>query len=427
MKHAIRTENLGVYGPSMASAVQACVHCGFCLTNCPTYRVMGQEMDSPRGRIILMKEVLEDNVPVEQVLPHVDRCLGCLACETHCPSGVHYRDLLSPFRDRAESQRSRSILDQIKRWLVMQTLPYPGRFRFAAKFAKLGKPFRPLMPASFRAMMDLLPASLPKAERLDAVYKPQGKPRACVALLAGCAQQVLAPSINRATVDVLVRNGVEVLVPPDQQCCGALAWHIGLGDDARRKALANLDAFPFREVDAILTNAAGCGSGLSEYPLMLQGQPEEPRAREFADKVQDVSAFLAQLGCAPPPALPTETVVAYHDACHLSHGQGVRRQPRDLLLSIENLKLVEIPDGEICCGSAGTYNIDQPDTAAQLGRLKAEGILSTKPDYVVMGNIGCLTQIDLHLKKLAHDEVPQVMHTIEFLAKAYSGTLSTKT
>ena len=426
MKHAIPTERLGDYGTPMANAVQSCVHCGFCLTNCPTYRVMGQEMDSPRGRILLMKEVLEGEVPAEQALPHVDQCLGCLACETHGPSGVPYRDLLSPFRDRAEPDRPRPVLDKIKRWLVMETLPYPNRFRFAAKFAKfakLGKPFRQLMPASFRAMMDLLPESLPKAHRLESHYRPAGDVRARVALLAGCAQQVLAPSINHATVDVLVRNGVEVLVPPDQHCCGALAWHIGLGDDAREKALANLDAFPFREVDAILTNAAGCGSGLREYPLMLRGQAEEARAREFASKVQDVSAFLAGLGCETPPALGRETVVAYHDACHLSHGQGIRQQPRDLLRSIENLVLTEIPDGEICCGSAGTYNIDQPDTAAELGRRKAEMILSTKPDFVVMGNIGCLIQIQLHLRGIAGDNAPQVMHTIEFLAKTYGRSL----
>ena len=423
MKHAIRPKELGAYGEPMTGAVQACVHCGFCLTNCPTYRVMGQEMDSPRGRIILMKEVLEGEVPAEQALPHLDHCLGCLACETHCPSGVHYRDLLSPFRDRAESDRSRPLLDRWKRAMVMETLPYPGRFRLAATAARFAKPFSSLMPTSFRAMLDLLPDSLPKSEPLEERYTPGGEPRARVALLAGCAQQALAPSINHATVDVLVRNGIEVLVPPSQQCCGALAWHIGLGDEAREKATANLDAFPFREVDAVLTNAAGCGSGLAEYPLMLRGQPEESKAKEFAAKVRDVSVFLAEMGCAAPPPLPTETIVAYHDACHLSHGQGVRQQPRDLLRSVGNLTLAEIPDGEICCGSAGTYNIDQPATAAELGRRKAEAILSTKAKYVLMGNIGCLTQIGVHLKKLAGNDAPTTLHTVEFLARAYAQSL----
>ncbi len=400
----------------MAEAVQTCVHCGFCLPACPTYAVLGQEMDSPRGRIVLMKSVLEGDLPLEAALPHVDRCLGCLGCETACPSGVRYRELISPFRQKAQEERRRSAAETLRRTALLQLLPYPSRFRWAARLGGIAKPFRALMPKSVRPMLDLLPDTLPPADMLPALVPAQGIRRARVALLAGCAQQVLAPQINRATLLVLAKNGVEVVIPHRQVCCGALAWHVGAGDAAREFARKNLAAFP-RDVDAVLTNAAGCGSGLHEYPLMLRGHPEEAAAGEFAHKVQDVCAFLDALGLsAPIPEPDRKWVVAYHDACHLSHAQGVRAAPRNLLRSIPGLELREISDGDICCGSAGSYNVDQPAIAAELGRRKVVRILETGADFLVSGNIGCLTQIATHLRSAPR--CIEVLHTVELLARA---------
>jgi glycolate oxidase iron-sulfur subunit len=420
MKHTIPHSEKGTALHSMSEAVQACVHCGFCLPACPTYLELGQEMDTPRGRIVLMKEVLEGTLPLAQALPHVDRCLGCLGCETACPSGVKYRELISPFRDHVKERRPRTLIDRLKRRLLLETLPHPWRFRLAARSGILTKPFHGLLPRALRPMLSLLPDKLPSAQPLANFYPAQGPRRARVALLAGCAQQVLAPEINAATVAVLTRCGVEVTVPAGQGCCGALAWHVGAGDEARKAARKNLEAFP-NDVDAILTNAAGCGSGLHEYPLMLQDTPDEAAAKDFAHRVVDVSVFLDRLGIDPPPPLKKPVTVAYHDACHLSHAQGVRSAPRDLLRAIPGLVLKEIPEGDICCGSAGTYNIDQPDIAAGLGRKKASNIAATGADFVVMGNIGCMTQIATHLH--SRSGAPRVLHTMELLAKAYQGTL----
>lgn len=372
-------------------------------------------MDTPRGRIVLMKEVLEGTLPLAQALPHVDRCLGCLGCETACPSGVKYRELISPFRDHIRGARPRSILEKLRRRMLLATLPHPARFRWAARAGIATRALHRFLPRALRPMLSLLPEELPAAPKLAPFYPAQGERRARVALLAGCAQQVLAPQINTATVAVLTRCGVEVVIPEKQGCCGALAWHVGAGDEARQAARHNLAAFP-ADVDAILTNAAGCGSGLHEYPLMLQGTPDEQAARDFAHRVEDVSVFLHRLSIEPPPALPRPLTVAYHDACHLSHAQGVRSAPRELLRLIPGLTLKEVPNGEMCCGSAGTYNIDQPAIAASLGHKKADAIASTGADCVVMGNIGCMTQIALHLR--GHGRAPRVMHTMELLAAA---------
>ncbi len=423
MKHAIPEKKFGPLGAPMAQAVQTCVHCGFCLPTCPTYRVMGEEMDSPRGRIVLMKNVLEGSLPLENALPHLDACLGCLACETACPSGVHYRDLISPFRSRAEPRRKRTLFETLQRLMLLHTLPEPGRFRVAALLGRLGKPFAPLMPRKLRSMLALLPEKVPPALPLERVYRPTGEPRGRVALLAGCVQQVLAPEINEATVGLLTAAGFEVQVPVDQGCCGALAWHIGEHGDAREKALANLAAFDLSQFDAIVSNAAGCGSGLREYPLILRGSPHEAHAKAFAAKVRDVSEFLAEISPALPPIPRTGRPlrVAYHDACHLAHGQGVRRQPRQLVESVEGVTVVELADPEICCGSAGTYNIDQPDTAAQLGAAKAASVVATGADYVVTGNIGCLTQLISHLPPAWKSG--RILHTAVFLDRARRGAL----
>ncbi len=418
MRHSIPVDELEPQAENMASAIGSCVHCGFCLPSCPTYVTMGEEMDSPRGRIFLMKEVLEGELELETALPFIDNCLGCQACVTSCPSGVEYGELITPFRAYAEERRKRPAMERAQREMILRTLPYPARFRLAARLGRLGRPFARLMPDTLGAMLRLLPATLPKAQPLPEVHPAEGTRRARVGLLAGCAQQVLAPDIGWATLRVLARNGVETVIPRGQRCCGALAMHTGASERAKPLARRNLKAFP-PDVDAIVTNAAGCGSGMQEYGLLLKGGPEHEAAERFADRVVDVSVFLDALGLsAAPPAMPAPTKVAYHDACHLAHAQGVRNAPRALLEAVENLTLVEPDEWEICCGSAGTYNVEKPDTAAELGERKARNLLATGAQLIATGNIGCLTQIQTHLRALGH-ELP-VVHTLQVLDQAYA-------
>ncbi len=418
MQHTLPIAQLGPTGVEMARAVETCVHCGFCLPTCPTYVTLGEEMDSPRGRIFLMKAALEGGLTINETLPYIDRCLGCLACVTACPSGVRYADLLTPYRARAEKQRSRPLGEKLRRTLVCETLPYPTRFRWAAGLGQLAAPFQRFLPSALTTLLSLLPDELPPpAKPLPRVYPALGERRARVALLAGCVQQVLAPEINWATLRVLARNGVEVVIPAGQGCCGSLLLHAGEEAAARRLARQNLRAFSL-EVDAILTNAAGCGSGMKEYGLLFKGETEEAAARELVNKVKDVAQFLDELGIdAPAPARLQPLKVAYHDACHLAHAQGVSAAPRRLLQRIPNLQLLEIPESELCCGSAGIYNIEQPALAEKIGRRKAENILQTGAEAVATGNIGCLTQIRTHLQRL-NQPLP-VWHTLELLDRAY--------
>lgn len=419
MQHDIPVNDLGPLGQPMGDAVEACVHCGFCLPTCPTYRVLGEEMDSPRGRIFLMKEVLEGTLELNDATPYLDPCLGCMACVTACPSGVQYGELITPFRMLSEDKRERSWSDKLLRRVVLETLPYPHRFRLAAHLGKLAKPFAGVLPEKMRSMLELLPDTLPKSKPLPAIYPAEGKRRARVALLAGCAQQVLAPDINWATLQVLAKNGVETVIPEEQVCCGALAAHTGVASQAKQFAKTNLREFP-NDVDAILTNAAGCGSGMHEYGLWLKGETEEAQAESFAHKVKDVSVFLHQLGSLrPPQGLEQPLKVAYHDACHLAHAQGVTAEPRQLLAMVPNLTLLDIPDSEICCGSAGSYNLEHPDIARELGSQKASAVLSTGADAVATGNIGCLTQLETHLHK--QGKPLPVYHTMQLLALAYNG------
>jgi glycolate oxidase iron-sulfur subunit len=416
MQHSIPTEQLGPWGQPMSEAVRACVHCGFCLPTCPTYRLMGEEMDSPRGRIFLMKEVLEGSVELDNALPFIDRCLGCVGCVTACPSGVQYGELLTAFRAHAEPMRGRTWSNRMLRAVVLNTLPYPFRFRVAVTLGRWTQPWRRLLPKSFGNMLDLLPREIPESSPLPLIHPAEGKRRGRVALLTGCAQQVLAPDINWATLRVLSRNGVETYVPREQTCCGALAAHTGAIAQAQRFARRNLRAFP-SDVDAIVTNAAGCGSGMHEYPLWLRGTSDERLAAEFSRQVCDVSVYLDHLGFIPPHALTRSTRVAYHDACHLAHAQNVRQEPRRLLTATEKVRLIEIPHGDICCGSAGTYNIEQPTAASELGGEKARIVIGLEPDVVVSGNIGCLTQLQHHLS-LQGSSIT-VMHTMQFLDRAY--------
>jgi len=420
MKHAIPPDAFGPQTEEMAGAVGSCVHCGFCLPTCPTYVTMGEEMDSPRGRIFLMKEVLEGELELEVALPYIDNCLGCQACQTSCPSGVDYGDLITPFRAYAEQHRERAPMDRVQRAMVLRTLPYPRRFRAAARLGRLAKPLAGRLPDAMAAMLRLLPAELPKAQPLPALHPAVGERRARVALLAGCAQQVLAPDINWATLRVLARNGVETVIPGGQGCCGALAMHTGASEQAKPLARRNLEAFA--GVDAVVTNAAGCGSGMKEYGLLFKGEPEHDAARAFADRVVDVTVFLEALGLRDAPGvLERPVAVAYHDACHLAHAQGVRSPPRALLQAVPGLELVEPAEWELCCGSAGTYNIERPDTAAQLGERKARNLLATGAQLIATGNVGCMTQVETHLAALGHD-IP-VLHTLQVLDRAYAGTL----
>ncbi len=419
MLHKINPDQHGPLGAEMAAAVSTCVHCGFCLAACPTYQELGQESDSPRGRIVLMKEVLEGNLSIDEATPHLDPCLGCLACEPACPSGVPYRDLISPFRALVEPKRSRTFSDRMRRFLAQTTLPYPSRFRLAAMSGKLATPLAGLLPSSLRVMLDLLPDRLPP-KQVWAEFNPAvGPPRARVALLSGCAQSVLDPDINSATIDVLTRNGIEVMVPKSQTCCGALSWHVGNIKQARVFAKHNLNAFP-NDVDAIVTNAAGCGSGMHEYHLILKGTPDAERADAFRHKVIDVSAFLVRLGDLKPIADQDRRLkVAYHDACHLANAQGVRSEPRKLLRMIPRIELLEIAESHLCCGSAGTYNIEQPEIAGSLGRQKAQHVIATGADVVASGNIGCMTQLAIHLKQLGSPI--EVKHTMQVLRDSYRG------
>jgi glycolate oxidase iron-sulfur subunit len=379
---------------------------------------LGEEMDSPRGRIVLMKSALEGELELEDTLPYVDRCLGCMACVTACPSGVEYSELLNPYRALTDKKRSRSTASTVTRRVVRETLPYPTRFRIAAGAGALAAPFRRFLPSSFAAMLDLLPGELPnRSDPLPPIHPAEGERRLRVAMVTGCVQQVLAPEINWATLRVLVKNGVEVVVPEEQGCCGSIMMHTGEDEAARTLGRKLLRAIP-KDVDAIVTNAAGCGSGMKEYPLVFKATPEEDEARAFAAKVRDVSELLAELDVAPP-SLPKPVKLAYHDACHLAHAQRLVDPPRRLLRAISNVTLLEIPESELCCGSAGTYNIEQPDLASAIGERKAKNIIRIGADAVAAGNIGCMMQIRSHLARL-RKPVP-VLHSIEILDRAYRG------
>lgn len=423
MKHTIPLEDLGPLAADISDAVSKCVHCGFCLPTCPTYNVLHQEMDSPRGRIILMKSVLEGEVNLEEAAPYIDNCLGCLSCQTACPSGVEYGRLLSPFRFYSETKRKRPVDERFSRWITKETFPYPERFRLANQVGKFTKPVSGALPKRFQAMVHLIPENIPERNALPSFYPAKGSRRARVALLTGCVQQVLAQEINWATLRVLAHNGVEVVIPPDQGCCGALALHTGDKKSARALAERNILAFP-DDVDVIITNAAGCGSGMKEYPHLFKGSEFGELAIKFGIKVIDISVFLSDLDIQTIPPPRNRMKIAYHDACHLAHAQGVTQEPRKLLKKIPNVTLLPIKEEELCCGSAGSYNLEHPEIAEQLGQRKVNNLLETDADVVVTGNIGCLIQLRTHLSEIngntkqAQKDIP-VWHTIEIIDLAY--------
>ncbi|MDB4533946.1 heterodisulfide reductase-related iron-sulfur binding cluster [Vicingaceae bacterium] len=400
----------------MREAVEKCVHCGLCLPTCPTYQLLGCENDSPRGRIVLMKTVLEGKLSPNSTSEYIDNCLGCDACQTACPSGVEYGKLLTSYRAITDREKNSSFSQRLQSKIVSFTIPFPFRFRIAIRLGKLFRPLRGILPTFARPMIELVPDQIPKTVKVPEISPAIGQRRARVGLLLGCAQSVLAPQINAATIRVLNRNGVEVIAPRNQSCCGALDWHNGKLKQARKLASLNFPLFP-TDLDGIVINAAGCGSAFRDYSVMFAGTENEESATRFGDQSIDVSVFLDQLGLIGEPRFEKTTRVAYHDACHLIHAQGVSTPPRKILGAIENLDLIPLTDPDRCCGSAGTYNIDRPELAKQLGDLKAQSIVDSDCEIVAAGNIGCLVQIENRLKAVGSSQ--RVLHTIEILDSAY--------
>jgi glycolate oxidase iron-sulfur subunit len=393
--------------------LRSCVHCGFCTATCPTFVTLGDELDSPRGRIYLIKDMLEQGRPAgEEEVLHIDRCLSCLSCMTTCPSGVNYMHLVDHARVHINETYQRPLLDRALREVLARVLPYPKRMRVALGLAGLGRPFAGLLPGKsmavrrLRAMLRLAPAKLPAAQSLGGtVHKAVGETKARVALLAGCAQQAIGPSINTATIALLNRLGVEVVIPAAAGCCGALVHHMGRHEEALAAARRNVAAWSAEPgLDAILVNTSGCGTVLKDYGFMLRNDAMAGQAAEISAKAQDISEFLAKIYQPVRPA--AGLTVAYHAACSLQHGQRVLDAPK-MLLRKAGFKVVEPKDAHLCCGSAGTYNIMQPEIADSLRRRKIETLKARQPDVIAAGNIGCLTQ-------LAGAGVP-VVHSVELL------------
>jgi glycolate oxidase iron-sulfur subunit len=399
------------------AVLRTCVHCGMCTATCPTFLLLGDELDSPRGRIYLIKDMLEAGRPAtEEVVRHVDRCLSCLSCMTTCPSGVNYMHLVDHARTYIEQTYRRPLPERVLRWVLGLLLPRPGLFRVALRGATAARPLGRLIPGQsmlaqrLRAMLSMAPAKVPPASPVERpqIYPAEGARKARVALLAGCAQQVLMPRINEATIRLLTRLGVEVVVAPGAGCCGALNHHIGQHSRAMALARANIEAWSAQpDLDAIIVNASGCGTTLKDYGFMFRTQPEplRNRAEAVAGKALDITEFLARFGYAPTREAPGLTV-AYHSACSLQHGQGVTAAPKALLVRA-GFRVVEPAEPHICCGSAGTYNLLQPEIAGRLRARKLGNLKKTRPDLIAAGNIGCITQ-------LSGDMLP-VVHTVELL------------
>jgi glycolate oxidase iron-sulfur subunit len=420
--------------PDIAEAdkiLRKCVHCGFCTATCPTYVLLGDELDSPRGRIYLIKEMLEkDKPPTAEVVKHIDRCLSCLACMTTCPSGVNYMHLVDQARVKIEKEYVRPLPERLLRAVLAFVLPRPKLFRLSMIFARFGRPLATLLPDSkpgqgvptffrrIKAMLALAPASLPSpGAAAGTVFPATGTRRGRVALLQGCAQQVLAPRINQAAINLLTRHGIEVVLVADEQCCGALTHHMGDDADALARARANISVWT-KEIgrgglDAILVTASGCGTVIKDYGFLLREDRDyAAQAAGISALAKDITEYIAGLDL-PAPQKRSELVVAYHSACSLQHGQKITQLPKDLL-SKNGFVVKDVPESHLCCGSAGTYNILQPDIANKLRDRKVANIATVKPDMIAAGNIGCMVQI------AGGTSVP-VVHTIELLDWATGG------
>jgi len=399
--------------------LRTCVHCGFCLATCPTYLLTGDELDGPRGRIYLVKDMLESGAAASAtVARHIDRCLSCLSCMTTCPSGVNYMHLVDHARRHIEETFVRPLPDRLLRRMLAAVLPFPGRFRLSLRLAQLARPFAGLLPGRLKTLLALAPAQVPAASPVDRpqIFPAEGKRRARVALLSGCAQQVLKPDINAATIRLLTRHGVEVVVSNGMGCCGSLTHHLGQEDSALAFARANIDAW-CREIDgagldAIIANASGCGTTLKDYGFMLREDPAwSAKAAKVSALARDVTEVMAEIGLAP--ATGKSLRVAYHSACSMQHGQKLHRPPR-ALLEAAGFEISEIPEAHLCCGSAGTYNILQPEFAEPLRQRKIGNIRSTGAAAVATGNIGCIQQLEGGLGM-------PILHTVELLDWATGG------
>jgi len=420
--------------PDIAEAdkiLRKCVHCGFCTATCPTYVLLGDELDSPRGRIYLIKEMLEKGrPPTADVVKHIDRCLSCLACMTTCPSGVNYMHLVDQARVRIERDYKRPLTERLLRAVLALVLPSPALFRAGMVLARIGRPLVALLPSPgqasappglmrrIQAMLTLSPNRLPPPGPAGgSVFPPLGIRRGRVALLQGCAQQVLAPRINQAAINLLTRHGVEVVLVRDEQCCGALTHHLGRDEDALGSARANITAWLAEAdrsgLDAILITTSGCGTVIKDYGFMLREDRDfaAPAARVSA-LAKDITEYISGIDL-EPPRRHGDIVVAYHSACSLQHGQKITQVPKELL-SKNGFVVKDVPESHLCCGSAGTYNILQPDIANRLRDRKVANIAMVKPDMIAAGNIGCMVHI------AGGTSVP-VVHTIELLDWATGG------
>jgi glycolate oxidase iron-sulfur subunit len=402
--------------------LRACVHCGFCTATCPTYVLLGDELDSPRGRIYLIKDMLEKDRPADdRTVKHIDRCLSCLSCMTTCPSGVHYMHLVDQARAHIEETYERPLVDRTLRRVLGAILPRPEWFRLALIGALIAKPFARLLSARLRAMLELAPAGLPSpSPSNDArVYPAEGQTRLRVALLTGCAQQVLAPQINEATIRLLTRHGCEIIVARGAGCCGSLTHHLGQEESAYAFAKANIAAWSALNggsgPDRVVVNASGCGTTIKDYGYMFRTDPAwSERAGRISAATRDISELLTELGLRKPTQ-PSGLAVAYQSACSLQHGQKVTAAPK-ALLAAAGFVVKDIPEAHLCCGSAGTYNLLQPELAGRLRDRKVENIESVRPQVIASGNIGCMTQI------AGGTRIP-VVHTVELLDWATGGPM----
>ncbi|MVO15388.1 glycolate oxidase subunit GlcF [Parasedimentitalea huanghaiensis] len=399
--------------------LRSCVHCGFCTATCPTYQVLGDELDSPRGRIYLIKDMLENNrVPDEKTVKHIDRCLSCLACMTTCPSGVHYMHLVDHARAYIETNYKRPFMDRALRWILSRILPYPGRFRMALLGAKIARPLRGLMPdPRLKAMLEMAPKHISPVSRNDdpQSFAPAEPRRKRVALMTGCAQKALNTDINDSTIRLLTRLGCEVVVAEGAGCCGALTHHMGREDESHASAAKNIRAWVAEMdgdgLDAIVINTSGCGTTVKDYGHMFRNDALAADAARVSERAMDISELLMQLDL--PVGADKGLTVAYHAACSLQHGQQIKTHPKTLLKRV-GFKVVEPADSHLCCGSAGTYNLMQPEISGQLKARKVKTLEAKSPDLIAAGNIGCMMQIG------SGTELP-ILHTVELLDWATGG------
>jgi glycolate oxidase iron-sulfur subunit len=433
VEHPDGVSDTGIFDdhhPPADELISDCVHCGFCLPTCPTYALWGEEMDSPRGRVYLMKLGKEGAVPFDDTyVQHFDACLGCMACVTACPSGVQYHQLIEAVRPQIERNYRRRPADRLFREMIFQLFPYPSRLRVAAvlgafyqkvdghrRLERSGVLAR--LPKRLQAVEALMPPAQLRGltKRPPELVPAQGTARRRVGMLTGCVQRVFFADVNAATLRVLSAEGCDVVIPRSQRCCGALSEHAGREPEALRRARRLIDSFEGTGVDTVVVNVAGCGSTMKEYGRLLRDDPQyAERATAFSAKVRDVSELLAEL---PPvaPRHPIDARVAYHDACHLGHSQGVRAEPRAVLRTIPSLEVTDIPEAEICCGSAGIYNMVMPDAGEQLGRRKIDNVVSVDPDAVATANPGCLLQMRRYLPA----ELP-LFHPIQLIDASIRG------